>query len=357
MSGAVMKNTTPTERCAKGLAAGFTLVEMIIAAVLLAMMVFTVSTLAISGADAAEYSRRLTRATEVTQDIIDDMRLELISSVRMFGSDTEGSGNLAVFDLDDAPTPLGNLRLPTIDSSGTIRQDTVASQITGNTLFFTRLAWSDRFVCTSSNEYMVDVVRWVYYYLTPEDGGPRAGSAVGLNLVRVVSEPLIDGGTIDRITDPTDQSEVLLHLLEATPDALGVTHPPCQVVWLRGGLPLVVGTFRQINPADGTLSDTPIASTGRAFPWMILPRDEMVSGLMSYRHHSVATNFSRASFGVCQFAVQSAAGDGFPHGFETQVAGPSSARQVMLKLVAASTNRRGHTAWSNVQVVVDARDL
>lgn len=337
--------------------AGFTLVEMILASVMLAMMVIAVSTLSVSGAEAQEYSRRLTRATEITQDLIDEMRLELVSAVRLFGNDAEGTGNLAVFDLDGAPVPLGNLRLPTIDSVGAIRADTAGDQITGNTLFFAKLAWSDRFVCASGGEYMVDMFRWVYYYLTPESGGPTAGSAIGLNLVRVVGEPLADGSAIDRITDPTDQAAVLLHLLNATPDANGTRHAPCQVVWSRGSLPTVVGTFRQINPADGTLSVTPLALTGRPDPWQVLRKDAVVPGLLSYRHHSVATNFSRVSFGVCQFAVQSSTGAGFPHGFETQIAGPSSARQVMLKLVVASTNRRGHTAWSNLQVVVDARDL
>lgn len=337
--------------------AGFTLVEMVIASTLLAMMVFAVATLSVSGAEAQEYARRLTRATEITQDVVDDMRLELVSSVRMFGNDTEGNGNLAVLDLDGAPTPLGNLRLPTVDANGTVQRDTVSDQITGNALFFTKLAWSDRFVCTSGQEYMVDVYRWIHYYLTPEEGGPVAGSAIGLNLVRVSSEPLIDGAAIDEITDPTDQAEVLMHLYNGTPDATGTSHTPCQVVWLRGQLPSVVGTLREIDPADGTLSDTPLVSSGRPNPWRVLRSTDSVSGLLSYRHHSVASNFARSTVGVARYGVMSTTGAGFPHGFEVQVAGPSSARQVLLNLVVASTNRRGHTAFANVQVVVDARDL
>jgi len=152
-------------------AAGFTLVEMMLASVMLAMMIFAVATLSLSGAEAQEYARRLTRATEITQRIVDDIRLELVSSVRMFGNDAEGTGNRGVFDLAGAPVQLGNIRLPTIDANGTIRQDTAGDQITGNTLFFTKLAWSDRFVCISGNDYMVDVVRWVYYYPAAEGAG------------------------------------------------------------------------------------------------------------------------------------------------------------------------------------------
>jgi hypothetical protein len=92
---------------------------------------------------------------------------------------------------------------------------------------------------------MVDVYRWIYYYLTPEEGGPAPGSPIGLNIVRIESEPLIDAASIDRIVDTTDQAEVLMHLYEGTPDASGVSRDPCVVVWSRGDLPSVAGTFRR----------------------------------------------------------------------------------------------------------------
>lgn len=336
---------------------GFTLVELIIASTLLSMMVFAVATLSISGAEAQEYARRLTRATEITQDIVDDIRLELVSCVRVFGNDAEGNGNLALLDLVGAPAPIGSRLLPTVDANGEIRRDTTGAEITGNALFFTKLAWSDRFLCTSGNEYLIDVFRWIHYYLTPEEGGPAAGNSIGLNLVRVFSEPLVDGSAIDAITNPVDQAEVLLHLYQATPDALGNRHAPCQVVWMRGGDPTAAGTLREIDPNDGSLSETPLTASGRPDPWRVLRAEPEVRGLLSYRHHSVATNFAPASQGVVRYGLASASSGGFPHGFEVQIAGPSSARQVLLHLVVASTNRRGHTAFSNIQVVVDARDL
>lgn len=336
---------------------GFTLVEVIIASALLMMMIFAVATLSLSGADAQEYARRLTRATEITQDIVDEIRLEMVSCVRVFGNDAEGNGNVALLDLAGAPVPLANLRLPTIAGNGAIQRDTVGNELTGNSMLFTKLAWSDRFVCASSREYLVDVFRWIYYYQTVEEGGPVAGSSIGLNLVRLVSEPLIDGASIDSITDPVDQAEVLQHFYNATPDAAGVTHAACQVVWLRGGAPAAVGTLREIDPVDGSLSDTPLAASGRPDPWRVLRAESAVQGLLSYRHHSVASNYAPTNFGVSRFGLLTNSGSGFPHGFEVQVAGPSSARQVLLHLVIASTNRRGHTAFANVQVVVDARDL
>lgn len=336
-------------------ASGFTIVELVVVSALLGMLVYAVSTLAVSGSEAQEYARRLNRATEITQDLVDQVRSEMVSSVRVFGNDAEGTANLALLDLTGAPTPLAGLRLPTISPTVSIRADTAGSEITGNTLFFARLAWTDRFECTSGNQYMVDVYRWNYYYLTPEEGGPAPGSPIGLNIVRVESEPLIDGASIDRILLPNDHAEVLLHLHDGTPDLTGVSRDPCQMVWLRGELPSVLGTLRMIDESDGSLSDSPIGT--RPSPWSILRAQPNVQGLLSYRHHSVATNFARSNFGVGRYAVSSAAGAGFPHGFEVQTVGPSNGRQTVLHLVVSSTNRRGQWAWSDVQVVIDTRDL
>lgn len=337
---------------------GFTLVEMVIAATLLGIMVMAVSTLSVSGMQAQEYARRLTRATEITQDVVDGMRIELVSSVRLFGNDPEGNGNLAVLDLTGAPALLAGSRLPTPDAVGSIRRDTAASQITGNSLFFTRLAWNDRFLGPATGrEYLVDVYRWIYYYLTPEEGGPQAGRSIGLNLVRVVSEPLVDGAAVDAIANATDRAAFLQHVYAGTPDATGATHARCQVVWRRGSLAAVAGTLREINPVDGSLSDSPLAASGRPSPWRVLRSEAAVRGLLSYRHHSVATIHAPINQRVCRFGWLSNAASGFPHGFEVQAVGPSSARQVLLHLAVASTNRSGHTAFADVQMVVDARDL
>ncbi len=334
-------------------AAGFSLIEVVIAAALLSMMILAVSTLSVSGMEAQDYSKRLGRTTELNQAILDRIRLELVSSVRNFGNDTEGNANIGVFDLTGAPTPLPGSRFASIATTGQIQQDTVSSQITGNALFFAKLAWSDRIRCSSGTTYMVDAYRWHLYYLTAAAGGPTAGSSVGLDLVRVVSEPLIDASGIDRITDPTDQADVLQHFFTSTPDAAGVTHPQAMVVWRRGGDPAVAGTLRQIDDSDWSLSDSPLS--GRPNPWRVL-RDE-TDGLLEYRQHSVATNFARSALGVGRYSVVSTSGSGFPHGFEVQVVGPSSARQILIHLVLAGTQRRGQLAWSDMRVVVDGREL
>jgi prepilin-type N-terminal cleavage/methylation domain-containing protein len=336
-------------------AAGFSLIELVMSSALLSVLVFAVSTLSVSGGQAQEYARRMTRCTEITQEVIDDMRLEVVSSVRLFGDEVEGNANLAMLDLDGAPLPLGNMRLPTIAANQTIGPDAVEAPITGNCLFFAKLVWTDEYECSSGKTYLLDVYRWIYYYLTPEDGGPNPEHPIGINIVRIESEPLIDGGGVDRIADSADRAEMLLHLAEGTPDATGVARDAAEVVWLRGELPSTVGTFRQVDSLNGSLSTTPLGP--RPNPWSVLRSDAVVNGLLSYRHHSIASNYATTSFGVGTYGVTSLDGDGFPHGFEVQIIGPSSARQVHLHMVVSSTRRTGQFAWSDMQLTVDARDL
>ncbi|MBL8753319.1 MAG: hypothetical protein JNK15_08470 [Planctomycetes bacterium] len=334
--------------------AGFSMVELVVSAALLGGLVYAVSVLSLSGGEAQEYARRLGRVTEITHDLLDQMRTEMVSSVRIFGSDAEGVANLAVLDLDGAPTPLADMRLPTITTGASLRPDSSGDEITGNSLFFTKLAWSDRFVCTSGGEYYVDVFRWVYYYLTPEGAGPSAGNPIGLNIVRIESEPLVDASGIERITNSTDQREVLEHLATASADANGDTHVECEIVWRKGALPSVLGTLRQIDETSWSLSNYPIDP--RQDPFEVERTTELVQGLLSYRHHSIATNYARSSFGTGRYGLATNSGGGFPHGFEVQVVGPSTARQTVLHLVVCSTHLRGQWAWSREQVVVDTRD-
>ena len=335
--------------------AGYSLVEAVVATALLMTMILVLISLAQTGSDGQEYARRVNRATEVSHDVLDRIRTEMVSCVRLFGADAEGAENLALLDLSAAPAPFAGLRLPTTSAGQSIRPDTVGAEITGNTLFFARLAWTDRFVCTSGRAYMVDVYRWMYYYLAAHEAGPQPDVPFGVDLVRFESEPLIDAASIDRISDPDDLAEVLLHLHDGTPDASGVAHAPCELVWLRGALPSLAGTLRMIDDSDGSLSDSPIGS--RPDPWSVLPSTPVVAGLLGDRHHSIASNFTEASRGVGRYAIVDPTGDGFPHGFEVQMVGPSSARQTLLHLVVTSTYRRGHYAFSDVQQVIDTRDI
>lgn len=334
---------------------GFTLVELMIASTMLLTLAYLVSTLTMRGMDAQKYSERMNRVTEITQDVVDEIRRGLTSSVRVFTDDAVGLGYLGIARLGSLPSPLRSQLLPSLDSNGLLEPDTATRRKTGNVLFFARYAWTDEFTTSSGTTHRIDIHRLEQVYLTPSGDGPQRGDPTGLNLARWVSEPLADGTQIDSITDAAERTEVLQHLLNQTPDMHGETHDAVSVVWLLGENPSVTGTLRQID-STGDLVTTPVAP--RNATWEILPQPEMCrAGILHYRHHSIATNFAPRVMGVGRFARVSNSGEGFPHGFEVQIIGPASARQVLVHATLVSTNRKGHRAYHDMQIVADVRDL
>lgn len=335
---------------------GYSMIEVVLSSVLILLMAFAVGTLAVSGTDAQELGRRIGRMTEMAQGTIDDLRVDLISSVHLFGNDAIGNASLGLVDLasQSVPAAVATRRLPTIAVTGSFRADTAGNEITGNCLLFAKLAWRDNFRCSSGNSYLVDVFRWVHVYQAPIGAGPAPGRRGGLDYVKVLTEPLADGGSIDRITDPIDQAELLLHLVQGSPDATGLRRDPVHVVWLRGEDPALPTTLRQIDSSTGLLSNDPLA--GRPDPWTILLDVTSPGGRLAYRQGSLASNFEDIAPGVCRFGLRNDVA-GFPHGLEFQVIGPSAARQVLMHVVMVDRWQRGQAAWSDLQTLIDARDL
>jgi hypothetical protein len=166
---------------------------------------------------------------------------------------------------------------------------------------------------------------------------------------------LADGNQIDRITNGVERTEMLLHLLQRTPDTAGVVHDQVSLVW-AGYLPIQdLGTLREID-AGGALLTSPSPARGGT-EWRIRPELRLCDAdMLVYRHHSVATNFAQNGTGVGRFSVPTAVNLGFPHGFEVQIIGPPSARQILLHLTVVSTNRNGQRAYADLQTIVDSRD-
>lgn len=326
-----------------------------ISAALIVGLVGILATTMISSNESQAYSERLRRVTEVNQDLLATMQQDLLSSVRVLINDTEGTEYQNQLDLSGMPVPIDTLTLATVDVTGIFEQETASGIKTGNCLLLAKYDSHTDFTCTSGRSYRIDIFRIYYYYLSRSDRGPMPGSFTGIDLCRFVSEPLVNGHQIDQIVDPVDRSEVLLHMVNATPDMNGVTHEPVELVWRRRGGLSEVGTLRQIDSGTGALSVTPLGS--RTSPWTILgdPRYSG-AGLLYGRHLNVATNYARDNIGVGRFGLIDNRNDGFPHGFEVQVVGPSYARKVLLHLSLVTTNRKGTKAHSEISTEVFLRN-
>ena len=333
---------------------GFSMVEIIVCATILVLLACIVTTLMISGSEAARYAERQNRTTEIAQDLVDGMRNELRSAVRLFGNDATGLAYKARLEAW-ASVPSIVSTLPLIAVNDTFKKDVSGANKTGNEILFARHAWSEEFQTSLGATYRYDIHRIVHYYMKAEDGGPVAGVPWGLNLARWTSEPLVDASMIDSISVAADKQQVLAHLLTASPDKQGQTHPKVEVVWKLGQDPSTVDTFRQII-SGGVLSSTPVSP--RPSAWTLLRDSAKSSASMLFsRHHSIASVFAQPSYGVGKFGIVNTTAPQFPHGFEVQMIGPATARQVLLRIAVVSTNRHGHVAHADMQAIMDARDL
>jgi hypothetical protein len=335
---------------------GFTMIEMVIATIMLLTLSFLVTNMIISGNDAHKYADRLGRATEITQETLDDISAELQEAVRLFEDDTLGQAYAACLQPWPEASPLGSSRMPRFKLIGILDKDLLGSEMTGNDFMFVRHAWVDTFNCSSGQSYSLDVYRLVRYYMKVEGDGPTTKNPYGLNLVKWTSEPVVSGAQLDKVSDAADLWEILTHLHDATPDASNISHSPINLVWMLDQDPSELSTFRQIL-SDGTLTD--FSEPPRAEHWEFERDDQLSSpGLLFYRHHSVATNYSQSNQGGSRVGIRndSTAGVGFPHGFEIQVVGSAAARKVLIHMTTVSTNAKGLRAFYDGQAVVVVRE-
>lgn len=331
---------------------GLTVVELMIVSVLLLILAAAIVGMAIRGQDAQNYVENQTLVTSTTQDVVRRIRGDVGSSMRLFVDTAEGRSYLARLDRSEWP-PLAGSRLPVLDSEGIFDKEEPGSRKTGNTIFF---AMHDRTDSFDLNEGMgspavvrIDVYRLISYYLHKRPGKDPHRDFDGLDLVRWVSEPLIDRNQVEVIQDPGKRTALLAHLYRGSnPDNPLFPYPPARLLW-RPGADFGVA-FEKIQ-ADGTTTPAP-----RDFR---VPPDRRITrpGLLQHLRLSVAPNIGGAPRGLGKFGIVDNTGDGFPHGFETQTVGPASARQVLVHLTVVSNQQGRRRAWLDLQGVSSARDL
>jgi hypothetical protein len=333
---------------------GFTFIELVIASTVL--LVFTVGLISVSksGSDAHEFNGRQNWLTEVGQAELALIRKDTGSSVRIFTDDPVGTSYFARLDRDAYPS-LATSRLPALLPTGTFGKDIAGAERTGNVLFFAKHyrtdQWTDPF--DPSGVYRIDLYRFIACYLRNAVGTALASGETGLDLVRWVSVPFADAGQVAQITIPAHQERLLMHLKEGTNlDEPTKPFVPCDYVWTFGADLTSARCFQEIQD-DGTLVDLmPQIPPFRIPPDAVQSRSDR----FWYRNASVATNRATMA-GIARFGIIDPAGDGFPHGFEIQVIGPASARQILVHLSLLTTHRKGRPAYMDASSVGDGRDL
>lgn len=341
---------------ATGAPRGFTLVEMMVA---LCVMTITFSAFLGVGLETVRDYEFFTRQNLVSmknQQIVNNIRQDILSTKQYFGQDifpstiTSDYYNALEWPMT-APPPVDTLRLPTIDANGNFEPDIPGNEKTGNALFIVKtLEPFERKLGLYYEpdgfggqqvvwEYIrVNQYRFILYYLTRYQNDTISTSPDSLDLIRWASIPYLDYNQVVALVDPDpgDDLDPQAQLL-----ATFVADTGSNYIW-RPGEPVNNG-FYYVNgfgiitglvPGVTILNDTQDGITSQ------------ISGeLRTGKRTSICMNRGTLGFErgpvLPMYAVASQLGDGFPHGFETQIIGPSGARQLFLHVVMGKDSSKG----------------
>jgi len=321
---------------------GTTLLELTIVLVLISVAWMAFLLVAVETVHDYDFFNALNLLAQWNQKIVNDVRDDTLAAKQYFENDARGIDYFNALFKDAESPPVNSLRLPVIDETGDLGIDSPTDPRTGNCLFFVKtlppFVATVPYDVTEDRTYRVNMYCLVLYYLTLRQDERIADRRGTLDMMRWRSRPVADYNQIMAIEDP-DASDAIDPRAEMV--AAFVTEHDS--TWLWSASEDVTNAFYECDEF-GQINASPE-------PDMVIPQDPD-EGIQSVIP-ATPTRAKRASVGfnsttpgwdtgptVPQLATEDATGDGFPHGFEVQICGPSGSRKVLIRMVLAKGTSR-----------------
>ena len=318
MSNTASEATAPRRYVGGPIRGGTTLVEMMI--VIACFSVVALATYEVvmrTNLDSAHLNA-WNQLTQWRQNVIHQTDAELTQSRYIYQNDALGTAYLNKLEADVNFPILATSLLPLIDPTGTFHQDSVVTR-TGNVVLYVKEAAP--FVGDADGTTRrVDIYYMGCYYLSP-GGQPVGGKSTSLRLIKWQSREFADYNQVMAISQPVARTAFVVNLY---------TNRGIRYLWLPHNTPATA--FYAIDEF-GDIAGAPDA----AYTIQKNTAESMISDIGS-GYASIAWNRGNDFWVpdiVPKFALVSVSGDGFPHGFEVQIIGPSSARQILIRIVLA----------------------
>lgn len=326
---------------------GFTLIELIIVSSLIVIMAGAVTVMANRGTEAQQFVRTNTKMSNKVRGIVDKIRDDVASSVRLLYDDSEGKSYLKWLDLGHKD-PIGTTRLPVVKSAG-FGKDATSESFTGNCIAFVKQERTDKFDVSSpfDEEKIVrtDIYRIYVYYLHKIDKGGMQAKESDLDLVRWRSVPLIDWKQQESLTNAA-RERLLQHLyLGSNPWEPERPYPPAKIIWETGKE--FTDAFRLVDQ-DGDWEWPP---SGFKLP---AGKQKKKASLLQLAKLGVARNKVGVEKGIARFTHIA---PNWPNGFEVQIAGPASARQVLMHFTLVGNRGKKMNSVVDLLAIAETRDL
>ena len=319
-------------------ARGFTLIETMVAMAIFSVIALALSTFIIDSQKVNFQIQAETDAALLSQTALDDLRWRLEQSRAILDAN---SGYLDLIDLGSAPPIEGKLQLPTIEPTGSLSPRASAKDppfnqgSVGNALLFAEAMPPFHDPKTGR---MVDVYRFVLYYVAEGPRHEKFGPLPNyLDLMRFESTTYADFAQVDSL--PKDLAPGVIAALESA----GITY-----TW-EATAPAIAAFSRL---AHGEIQEPPepkhkilAAHVDSAIPG--LGRVQTAAGSIAY---TIATN-TPGDLPIHQVVPTVAkSANGFPNGFEVEIAGPSHGRKVLARLVLVAETHGRYFSRDNLMI-------
>ena len=298
------------------LEAGMTMTEVMVMTLMIStlmiMMTESMSTLSSVRVEQNAHFRCGDVADHVGRRIENDLDY----AARLFSDASDDLDYLRSLSIGNALLAQGR-RLPKLTQSGYFRSDPQDTTETGNIVFVGRRGSRVKLQFASGGSRLVQGLQFVVY-CPVVDGG-------SIDLIRWISEPIVDYWDITEIQDPEQRAEALQQLQESGVRLAWDPHAPRST-----GLYELVRTGLQPLSAQRLVGGAEDRSNSRPF---------------ALRRMQLAPNDSLPGVAVPAYAQ---ADSGFSGGFEIKIDGASSGKLVLLRFVIVSTQRLRRPIWTEI---------
>jgi len=299
--------------------------------------------------------------SEYGQRLVNEIKTEVLQSKRLISDTVQGLGYLAALEMTDAPAPIDSTALASMEVNGSFSPSLIGDAehpfdqaSVGNAMFFVQ---AERPYINDTDSVRIDLYRFLYYYLSKNSAREIAEQGNILELIRWESVVFADYNQLVQLDNFDDGGAIQLATLQALQvEDTTVGRPAVTVAWNPdedangaffsfggGSLSNLADSSYKIEKLDASLAITQLNA----------PR---IGGDMIY---SVAFNTSETfELGdtVPVFATADVTNDGFPHGFEVMMGGPTGGRRVLVRLVLAADSGSARLVSRENIVLINARD-
>ncbi len=300
-------------------ARGATLIEAMIGVAIFSFMAYCVYALVGSTVTLSVHSQAWGQLTEWTQQGVNKVSGELPMARRIFRNDAQGNLYLGALEPPVDYPVLGGVKLPVPRDLGTFRADAAGDEQTGNALLFCKQQPVFQTTLIAGPMRRIDVYTLVFFY----------PSAVNVSMGPYTRSLLLARWESIEFGD----------YLEVSGLAAGEKAEVVRNLYADRGIRYLWDVAQDPDQAFygidnfGTVDAVPILSFNP-------PGDSNRSVIAALGLGRSSLSWNRTSQTwipeqVPLYAIADATGDGFPHGFEVQIIGPTGSRTILIRLSIA----------------------